>query len=61
MFADVCHLADVFEEYRDTFTEAYKLDPAYFIKAYQLSCNAVLQFIKRLIELIWDQEMFRII
>ena len=39
----------------------YKLDPAYFLSAPQLSWNALLRFIKRPIELMHDSEMYRII
>ena len=47
LFADVCKLTDVFQDYRKTCREAYKLDPAYFLSAPQLSFNALLRFIKR--------------
>ena len=61
LFADVCQLTDVFQDYRKTCSEAYKLDPAYFLSAPQLSFNALLRFIKRPIELISDAEMYRMI
>ena len=36
LFTDVCLLADVFQTFRATRTEAYELDPAYFVSAPQL-------------------------
>ena len=38
---DVCLLADVFENCRETCHEAYELDPAYFVFAPQLAWNAM--------------------
>ena len=37
LFTDVCLLADVFETFRATSKETYKLDPAYFVSAPQLA------------------------
>ena len=61
LFADVCQLADVFESYRETCITAYKLDPAYFLSAPQLAWNAFLRYIKPVIELMYDAEMYRMI
>ena len=61
LFADVCQLADVFESYRETCISSYKLDPVYFLSAPQLAWNALLQYIKRAIELMYDAEMYRMI
>ena len=61
LMSDVCLLADVFDDYRETCISAYKLDPAYFLSAPQISMNAVLRFIKHAIECICDGEMYRMI
>ena len=61
LMSDVCLLADVFEDYRETCLFAYKLDTAYFLSASQLSFNAMLRFIEEPIECICDGEMYRMI
>ena len=33
LFAYVCQLADVFDDFREICSKAYKLDPAYFLSA----------------------------
>ena len=61
LFADVCQLADVLELYRETCISAYILDPAYFLSDSKRAWKALMQYIKRVIELMYDAEMSRMI
>ena len=61
LLCDVYLLADVFEQFRTTSLEVYQLDPAYFVSILQLALSALLQYINRLIYLICDPEMYRMI
>ena len=54
-------LADVFQMFKNNSLNEYQLEPAYFVSAPQLARNALLQHINRLIPLITDPEMYRII
>ena len=58
---DVCLLADVFENFRATCHEAYKLDPAYFVSAPQLAWNAMFKKTKLEVNLLSDPEMYKMI
>jgi hypothetical protein len=44
--ADVCLLADVFEQYRNTTLEIHKLDPANYISTSGMSWDVFLNFLK---------------
>ena len=50
-------LADVFESFRRTSLEKYKLDPAHFVTAPSLSWSACLKMTKVQLELITDPNM----
>ena len=55
--ADVCLLADVFEQYRQTSLTYYKLDPSHYISSPGMSWDAFLKFSDSEIDLISDREM----
>ena len=57
---DICLLADVFQAFRNNSLEEYQLDQGYFVSAPQLAWNALLKHIDRLIPLITDLEMYRL-
>ena len=57
----ICLLADVFQMFRNNSLDKYQLDPTYFVSAPQLAWNALLKHIDRLIPLITDPEMYRMI
>ena len=46
MNSDVLLLADVFENFRDTCLDIYKLDPAHFVTAPGLAWEAALKIYK---------------
>lgn len=52
--ADVCLLADVFENYRKTCMKHYSLDPAHYISAPGMSWDAFLRFTRVQIDLLSD-------
>ncbi|CAB4023342.1 Gastrula zinc finger, partial [Paramuricea clavata] len=56
---DVLLLADVFENFRRTCLENYKLDPAHYISAPSLSWDAFLKQSGEEIELVSDMDMFQ--
>ncbi|CAB3987960.1 Gastrula zinc finger [Paramuricea clavata] len=56
---DVLLLADVFENFRKTCLENYKLDPAHYISAPSLSWDAFLKQLGEEIELVSDMDMFQ--
>ncbi|CAB4009241.1 Gastrula zinc finger [Paramuricea clavata] len=56
---DVLLLADVFENFRKTCLENYKLDPAHYISAPSLSWDAFLKQSGEEIELVSDMDMFQ--
>ncbi|CAB3995060.1 Gastrula zinc finger [Paramuricea clavata] len=56
---DVLLLADVFENFRRTCLENYKLDPAHYISAPSLSWDAFLKQSDEEIELVSDMDMFQ--
>ena len=58
---DVLLLADVFENFRTTSFEFYKLDPAYYISAPQLAWDALLKYSQLHIQLQTDPEIYRMI
>lgn len=58
---DVLLLADVFENFRATCYEIYKLDPAHYYTSPGLSFDAMLKYTKVEIELITDIDMFLMI
>ena len=60
MNTDVMLLADIFESFRKTSLEKYKLDPAHFLTAPSLSGSACLRKTKVMLELLTesDIEMF---
>lgn len=51
-------LADVFDNFRDTCHQIYKLDPAHYFTAPGLSWDAMLKFTKVKIQLLTDVDMF---
>jgi hypothetical protein len=55
---DVLLLADVFEQFRRTGMEYYKLDPAQYLTLPSFSWDALLKYTKIELELISDPEMF---
>ena len=57
MNTDVMLLADVFESFRSTTIEKYKLDPAHFMTAPSLSWSACLKKTKVKLELLTDPDM----
>ena len=57
MNSDVLLLADVFENFRDTCLDIYKLDPAHFITAPGLAWYAALKYTKVWLELLTDIDM----
>ena len=61
LLSDICLLADVFQAFRNNSLDEYQLDPAFFVSAPQLACNALLKHIDRPIPLITDPEMYRMI
>ena len=61
LLSDVALLADVFQMFRYNSLDEYQLDPAYYMSAPQLAWNALLKYIHRLIHLITDPEMYRMI
>ncbi|CAB4017421.1 DNA polymerase-like, partial, partial [Paramuricea clavata] len=56
---DVLLLADVFENFRRTCLENYKLDPAHYMSAPSLSWDAFLKQSGEEIELVSDMDMFQ--
>ncbi|CAB3980253.1 Gastrula zinc finger [Paramuricea clavata] len=56
---DVLLLADVFENFRKTCLENYKLDPAHYVSASGLSWDAFLKQSGEEIELVSDMDMFQ--
>lgn len=58
---DVLLLADVFEEFRKVCMTNYKLDPAHYVSAPQLSWDAMLKMTECNLELISDSEMYRML
>ena len=56
---DVLLLADVFENFRRTCMENYKLDPAHYVSAPSLSWDAFLKKSGENIELVSDMDMFQ--
>ena len=56
---DVLLLADVFENFRRTCLENYKLDPAHYVSAPSLSWDAFLKTSGENIELVSDMDMFQ--
>ena len=57
MSSDVLLLADVFESFRDTCLDIYKLDPAHFFTAPGLAWCAALKYTKVRLELLTDIDM----
>lgn len=51
---DVLLLADVFENFRATALDIYKLDPAHYISAPSFSWDAMLKYTKAKLELLTD-------
>ena len=54
-------LADTFEAFRKVCSKEYKLDAAHYVTSPQLSWDAMLSFTGIELELIGDQEMFKIL
>eukprot|EP00745_Piridium_sociabile_P030720 TRINITY_DN50_c0_g2_i2.p1 TRINITY_DN50_c0_g2~~TRINITY_DN50_c0_g2_i2.p1 ORF type:complete len:791 (+),score=53.07 TRINITY_DN50_c0_g2_i2:2261-4633(+) len=61
LMADVCLLADVFENYRKTCMKHYSLDPSHYISAPGMSWDAFLRFTGVEIDLIYDLPMLQMI
>ena len=59
--ADILLLSDIFEQFRKIGLDKYKLDPAYYISAPQLSLDAALKKTNAKLELISDPAMFAMI
>merc|ERR1711954_227395 len=57
MNTDVMIMADVFESFRNTTLQKYKLDPAHFMTAPSLSWSACLKKTKVKLELLTDPDM----
>lgn len=57
MKIDIILLADIFENFRDTCYENYKLDPAHYYTAPGLSFDAMLKYTEIRIELLTDIDM----
>ena len=55
---DVLLLADVFESFRDTSLENYKLDPCHYYTAPGMAWDAALRLTKVELDLITDQDMY---
>lgn len=58
---DVCLLAIVFENFRETAIQIYKLDPAHYYTAPGLSFDAMLRYTKVKIELLKDVDMLMLV
>ena len=58
---DVCLHADFFVNFRATCHDAYELYFAYFVSAPQLAWNAMFKISKIELQLLSDQEMYRMI
>ena len=61
IIGDVLQLADVFERFRRMCTRTYKLDPAHYLSAPQLSFDAALRETKVKLELVSDPRMYEMI
>jgi hypothetical protein len=61
LMADVCLLADVFENYRKTCMKHYSLDPSHYISAPGMSWDAFLRFTGVQIDLLSDLPMLQMI
>ena len=61
LLADVCLLADVFENYRKTCKKHYALDPTHYISAPGMSWDAFLRFTGIEIDLLSDLSMIQMI
>ena len=59
--ADVLLLADVFENFRKTCLEYYKLDPAHYFTAPGLSWDAMLKMTNVKLDLISDVDMHQFV
>ena len=59
--SDILLLADVFENFRKTCLEYYKLDPCHFFTSPGLSWDAMLKMTKIKLELMTDIDMFQFI
>ena len=59
--SDVLLLADVFENFRKTCLQYYKLDPCHYFTSPGLSCDAMLKMTDIKLELIFDIDMFQFI
>ena len=59
--ADVLLLADVFENFRKTCLQYYKLDPCHYFTSPGLSWDAMLKMTNKKLELISDVDMFQFI
>ena len=61
MKSDILLLADVFENFRETCLEYYKLDPCHYFTSPGLSWDAMLKMTDIKLELITDIDMFQFI
>ena len=59
--SDILLLADVFENFRKTCLEYYKLDPCHYFTSPELSWDAMLKMTKIKLELMTDIDMFQFI
>ena len=59
--SDILLLADVFENFRKTCLQYYKLDPCHYFTSPGLSCDAMLKMTNIKLELMTDIDMFQFI
>ena len=61
LLSDLLLLADVFENFRKTYLQYYKLDPAHYFTSSGLSWDAMLKMTDIELELMHDADMYQFI